>query len=103
MKDNKLIAEFMGLTYGPDNCRINKYNNIKDSEGLHVKYTLFHFSWDWLMPVVDKIYGMDEYIKYIRETSGQFENKIEIYTNSVKRTLDEVIEFIKWYNKQRKN
>ena len=68
MKDNKLIAEFMGYNY--DKCIastdksvtlqeqgeyfIPKYNSgdwISESE------LEFHESWDWLMPVIIKIEG----------------------------------------------
>ena len=39
MKDNKLIAEFMGV----------KYPMLKGSD------LQYHTSWDWLMPVLKKI------------------------------------------------
>ena len=50
MKDNKLIAEFMGVVFHDDE---NQYYN---ADGLHIGNTLqYHTSWDWLMPVVEKI------------------------------------------------
>ena len=56
MENNKLIAEFMGdyfdsglqLAYY---IRYNKVYRIEDSQ--------FHESWDWLMPVVEKIESLD--------------------------------------------
>ena len=56
METNKLIAEFMGdyfdsglqLAYY---IRYNKVYRIEDSQ--------FHESWDWLMPVVEKIESLD--------------------------------------------
>lgn len=65
MKDNKLIAEFMGL-----DAQILSTNNVhswndapfyyitKDSkekvmEGIS-EYSKYHTSWDWLMPVLQK-------------------------------------------------
>tara|TARA_R110000851_G_scaffold36378_5_gene94964 strand:- start:3059 stop:3364 length:306 start_codon:yes stop_codon:yes gene_type:complete len=57
MKENKLIAEFMGLGDG------DKYFSptLEDAEsvglGMHVypDEMRYHTSWDWLMPVVEKI------------------------------------------------
>jgi len=76
MKDNKLIAEFMG-----DSTRLH---------GLHLQY---HTSWDWLMPVAEKIYkerGLDdEIILMIRDSVA------ELNIESMYKTI---VEFIKQYN-----
>tara|TARA_B110000967_G_scaffold128632_1_gene131382 strand:+ start:4587 stop:4952 length:366 start_codon:yes stop_codon:yes gene_type:complete len=75
-KNNKLIAEFMGL-----NAQILSTNNVhswndapfyyitedskeKVMEGVS-EYSKYHTSWDWLMPVVEKI----EALKYRVEIS----------------------------------
>tara|TARA_R110000796_G_scaffold84358_4_gene183945 strand:- start:359 stop:811 length:453 start_codon:yes stop_codon:yes gene_type:complete len=56
MKDNKKIAEFMGMTYGDTNDEsvmiqmTNTGNEVVPIESME-----YHNSWDWLMPVVDKI------------------------------------------------
>ena len=54
MKDNKLIAEFMGMELGDD-----KTMYYDDAENLHpptpINELKFHSSWDWLMPVIEKI------------------------------------------------
>ena len=42
MNDNKLIAEFMG---------VGKLHEAQSSN----QWNQYHTSWDWLMPVVDKI------------------------------------------------
>ena len=55
-KDNKLIAEFMGL-------RINHYGDYNIDKKImgfdmivcSLADTKFHSSWDWLMPVIEKI------------------------------------------------
>ena len=50
MKDNKLIAEFMGVVFHDDD------NQYYSSDGLYIGLNLqYHTSWDWLMPVVEKI------------------------------------------------
>jgi len=49
-KDNKLIAEFMGVVFHDEE---NQYYN---ADGLHIGNTLqYHTSWDWLMPVMAKL------------------------------------------------
>jgi hypothetical protein len=52
MNDNKLIAEFMGMTYGDPND-----NSVmtQGSEVIPIESMEYHTSWDWLMPVVEKI------------------------------------------------
>ena len=56
MENNKLIAEFMGDHFDTGlepayYIRYNKEYRIEDSQ--------FHESWDWLMPVVEKIESLD--------------------------------------------
>ena len=59
MKDNKaekneIIAEFMEMELGDD-----KTMYYDDAENLHpptpINELKFHSSWDWLMPVIEKI------------------------------------------------
>lgn len=101
-KLNRLIAEFMGFKMVVTDY--HGINIIESPEGktfdLHgLKY---HSSWDWLIPVIDRITSMNEYYKYIDAVSGQFETKIEINTRFIERTHEDVIDFITWYNKQGK-
>ena len=50
MKDNELIAEFMGVVFHDDE---NQYYN---ADGLHIGNELqYHSSWDWLMPVMAEL------------------------------------------------
>jgi hypothetical protein len=53
MKDNKLIAEFMGVK----SYEASGYTNFVYSEDNHRTEVdlAYHDSWDWLMPVVEKI------------------------------------------------
>ena len=50
MKDNKVIAEFMGIVY-PKLDNVIVIDNVVTKED-ELQY---HSSWDWLMPVVEKI------------------------------------------------
>jgi len=61
MTDNKLIAEFMGLPKVP--CRIGTESGIITEGYKHSMVDVpiatrgmpYKYSWDWLMPVVEKI------------------------------------------------
>jgi len=101
MKDNKLIAEFMGARIEKQTCILNGRNYFLDNEHSYEHTLQYHSSWDWLMHVVGKI----ESLKYevTIHTQGchitpiirtEFRPKIQaVYTA--------VVEFIKWYNKQK--
>ena len=56
MKDNKLIAEFMGLEMHESKHRyITTYYVIIAEVPIELPHLQYHTSWDWLMPVVHKI------------------------------------------------
>ena len=71
MKDNKLIAEFMGA-----------------NTSIEMR---FHTSWDWLMPVVDKIEQVHEGVPNQLINLSLFSTRQEIYQS--------VVEFINQLNK----
>ena len=119
-ENNKLIAEFMGMQhtnigwYDNEESLMLMDNTFDDLE--------FHTSWDWLMPVVDKIEDIDEEIKLfggniikvshtfqienksvtVWKHSDRFDSKriIEINGDSKRSsTYKAVVEFINQYNK----
>ena len=54
MKNNKLIAEFMGVNVITlDDVRKNKNPYISSADGYLEDDLKYHSSWDWLMPVVE--------------------------------------------------
>jgi len=87
MENNKLIAEFMG-------CE-NPFNEIHDGtlykveQGVFEDYELkYHASWDWLMPVVQKCYKIDD--------EEGFDNLVDaVSTLNIDSTHKAVVEFIK--------
>ena len=90
MKNNKLIAEFMGCT--------NPFNEIHDATLYKVEQGTFEFdelqyhtSWDWLMPVVDKIEQVHEGVPNQLINLSLFSTRQEIYQS--------VVEFINQLNK----
>jgi hypothetical protein len=83
MNDNKLIAEFMELETS-DGCyfkHLTKKGNIELTHHILLQY---HTSWDWLMPVAEKIYSIDADVDFFKNIS-------------LEDTYKAVIEFIKNY------
>lgn len=77
--NNKLIAEFMGVYSKENGYDYTKIGNIG---------TMYHSSWDWLMPVVDKCY-QEHMSKHIADA---------VMTCDISKAYKAVAEFIKDYN-----
>jgi len=103
-ENNKLIAEFLNApccqTNSPqyDFSDISIEDNVIYDGWVYLKHMKFHQSWDWLMPVVEKIMNM---IKPEKETDGWYayyaiENNLCLV--DIELTYRQVNEFIKWYN-----
>ena len=84
MKDNKIIAEFMG------------YPEL-GTEG-DFSYLKYHTSWDWLMPVANEIIkSRDE-----QNTDWDLTNlKYALQTTNIEYVYRAVVEFINEYNKRK--
>lgn len=127
MEENKLIAEFMGgilssvpnLINLPQTIGESRILCVKGSEDLpngtyEVKRIIdlkYHSSWDWLMPVVEKINLLDDYryTVYIASMDTRIEDNITgdvVVDINCKHSIDElrksvyeaVVEFIKNQN-----
>ena len=87
IENNKLIAEFMGI-------RDAENRNFHESsecyyEDIELEY---HKSWDWLMPVVQKCYKIDN--------EEGFDNLVDaVSTLDIEATYNAVVEFINQQNK----
>ena len=109
MKNNKLIAEFMGLTTEVFNSgNLNYYFKEFNSGAWYEEHELsYNFSWDWLIPVVEKIESLRDvngnaYRFTIDMCNAQIEGtNIEILGGAFKlnTTYDAVVQFINQYNK----
>jgi len=107
MKDNKLIAEFMGVDIIPleqfvvgvqstiARIKIGRKDYICPMiEGYLLEHLQYHTSWDWLMPVVEKIFGLavaDENIELFYDVQTHIPDKTATY--------NAVVEFINEHNK----
>jgi len=103
MKDNKLIAEFMGANlYAPNDYEMyGIIDCIADGENEQHFFTTeqmkFQTSWDWLMPVVDACMN---YGHMTQTKEQQFIIQSFAFVD-ITKTYKAVIEFIKWYNKNK--
>ena len=94
MNNNKLIAEFMGLET-PDGCYFEHLTKEGNRELTHHILLQYHTSWDWLMPVVQKCYKIDN--------EEGFDNLVDaVSTLDIDGTYNAVIEFIEEYNESNK-
>ena len=120
-KDNILIAKFM------DNWTDNGLEPayyVYNHKGYQSNELLFHSSWDWLMPVIDKIESIGETKDRKRRfeinshncQTAVFKPKFEVFivgcylkspekekaSSKIEAAYKVVIKFIKWYNKNEK-
>ena len=132
-ENNKLIAEFMGVTLKDnkfyidfDKHKENLHHSICVFEGvanspiyeLEERKLKFHCSWDWLMPVVEKIEDIDEEdddntkrfnviieqcVCSIIENHTSEGFPIQDGDTKIEAVYKAVVEFIKWYNNEHKN
>ena len=99
MKDNKLIAEFMGIELDTESYRCGSKMTYEDWLNHSTQKNMrFHESWDWLMPVVSKIARNEEYFENVWS-----ERLFDIVPfGRIEEVYEVVVEFIKTYNDERK-
>ena len=119
-ENNKLIAEFMGekFTDGSGVVQGLNYKLIEKKHGKGNNGFRFHTSWDWLMPVVEKI--NNSFVEYehndkgivnglVKGKDGEWvDDRINRVHNAVLQfnidiTYQAVVEFIKWHNLNKHN
>ena len=108
-ENNKLIAKFMGAVF---HKHINEWY---DWDGLYMGESLrFDTSWDWLMPVVEKIENIQDDVENNSIRAHKFDVEIRQHCCTIHGTEIEVtemgskilcvyyavVEFIEWYNNQ---
>jgi len=115
-ENNKLIAEFMGwkernlpVSFGGGEIWISQHKTSTFCSKIGEE--MFHESYDWLMPVVEKIKTLvyKEDFK-VKGSLGERIKCVQLYTNifltfkdcNIATTYKTVIEFIEWYNENNK-
>ncbi len=111
IKENKLLASFMGANFKSDIelwlpiFGICRFDTVELGKGKTLRY---HISWDWLMPVVEKIESLlpDDSVVIIESkdcTIPVIQDGFDIYVQGTYKHESvylACVEFIKWYNKQ---
>lgn len=109
--DNELIAEFMeGMRLkltGPRNMWYIKSRN----QTVDLGDMLYDKSWNWLMPVVEKIYRLEDGVKRLGVQVTIKNSKCTISINKkrfvchtispLNSTYGAVVQFLNWYNSQK--
>ena len=103
-----LIADFLG--WEKSYCRVSYCTPYEDAsycngEPTHIcepERLKFKTSWDWLIPVINKIHSSDEYIEY-KNTLSQFNPGVEVNTKYIEVTYDSVLKYINWFNSRKEN
>jgi len=98
--ENKLIAEFMGME--EERHTDGRYlftTDLEEEKGIDTRFTeelYFHISWDWLMPVVDKMNTTELWEEYDISYLATY-----LVSTDINATYNAVVEFINEYNKNK--
>jgi hypothetical protein len=96
MTNNKLIAQFMGMTYGdPNDNSVMTQTTPQGNEIVPIESMDYHSSWDWLMPVANEI------IKSRDEQNADWDLtdlKYALCTTNIEWVYKAVVNFIKRTN-----
>jgi hypothetical protein len=98
IEGNRLIAKFMNSFENPRDKDWMIYNpggNPRKKDD-----ALYHKSWDWLMPVVLKIFDLKVVVAYEITEIQNLKDKLDdaLLYLSCELLWKRVVEFIKWYN-----
>ena len=96
VKNNKLIAEFMGAKMIVENCYGISILEFPDKKTYTINVLKYHCSWDWLLPVWKKIFDT---FNYKDRDTAKYKNyiAIPIFIKSVdiSKTYEYIIEYVK--------
>ena len=99
-KDNKLIALFMGLEEDGVDGYLVDMNKDYGYQIVHESCFLYHSSWDWLMPVIEKcLVGEAEQSEEVSNTTIKHIYEA-ICNQDIYYAHKSVVEFIKTYNNE---
>ena len=108
-ENNNLIAEFDGLKWVTSSEGVRRLTKGDWHPVYKPDALKYHSSWDWLMPVVEKIWGIignRESLWYfdvseITDEEMFIHNNREYDGNNRADCYSAVVEFIKWYNEKK--
>lgn len=105
---NRMIAEFMGHVRSGFNGEL--VFNTETREEFEVEQLKYHTSWDWLMPVVEKIesIGYNVNIRRLKTSIHPILEDKELFgfvcgdvSKKLDITYDTIVQFIEWYNENK--
>ena len=100
MNNNKLIAEFMGLEIHESKHKyITTYYVTIDGVSTDLQDLQYHTSWDWLMPVVQKIDNMFGDDNQVDDAINRVHNAVLSF--DIDNTYQAVVEFINEHNQNK--
>lgn len=105
MKDNKLIAVFMGMKPLNNDSSILVFSTDRGNDIVSIDNLQYQDDWNLLMEVVEKIESLGivveirENVCYIETSQGNYTSELE--ETKIQATYKAVVEFIKWYNNGR--
>ena len=117
---NKLIAEFMGGKVVSNIFICNestRTHNEKCLDHYNIAQASYDSSWDWLMPVVEKIQHLENELPARIDFQIHLLGAVELHINNkrvfemtafepgtlINAVYKGVIEFIKWYNQNKQS
>ena len=106
-ESNKLIVWFskeqeMDVVYLPQHGRyINNYGQIEYKDCFDLEELKYHYSWDWLMPIIHKIEYISRKDEFLYNSREYKKIKNTIATFNLEPTYFAVAKFIKMYKKRR--
>jgi hypothetical protein len=104
-KNNKLIAEFMGLSR-----QLHMTEHLITGEYISSDEMEFNSSWDWLMPVMEKIEKITVFcVVMVKPNGGTLISVLDVDDNvlfeahpkahsPIRNAYRAVIRFVEWYN-----
>jgi len=103
IEGNKLIAEFMGFLFDESKTDDHKFYSESTQGGWTSKRYVnpkYHSSWDWLMPVVEKI---NETCKNTGYVDDIILFDLHIVGCAISDVWQGCIDYIRWFNTQSTN
>lgn len=99
IENNNLIAKFMEVSINKNGTyELPQYGTIRPNGNFKTEFEdsqlKYHTSWDWLMPVINKIINTNTLAQRRQNVYGSI-------TPDISKSYKAVVEFIKWYSQNK--
>lgn len=102
-----MIAEFMGAELDItcahyDECNVDPTKGSVNPGYRRYDAMEYHTSWDWLMPVVEKMWSITGHRNmFYQDVTEEITIFSDISENTKDQVYDLVVQFIEWYNENK--